>query len=127
MSDQVDVRDLKKAIGYYNRSAKNKIDEACLKLVGIQLKNPKELLSEAIPEYELLREQGWLSRYEEGEWVSEIERIEVRDFKRILNLYFEGNLGPAIQINEKLCDGFGRCIFFYAIGKKIPVAAFKTF
>ena len=75
----------------------------------------------------LNQEKGWLSAsFEKDEWIRELKKAEVRDLKGIVTKYFNGTLAPAILINDKLCDGFGRCIFYHAIGKDILVAKFYS-
>ena len=117
MRSEVNPKDLDDAIRYYTRFQKLPLEKSNLVLHCIEPEDPKELLKDIYP---LNQERGWLAAsYEKEEWIKGLENVEIRRFKRIINNFLDGNLMPVIQINGKLCDGFGRCIFYHAIGKNI--------
>ena len=76
--------------------------------------------------FESYEEKGWLDAlYSSGEWIEQMELQEQRSFENIIINYFNGQSTTIIMIEDILCDGLGRIIFFHAIGKNIKVARFK--
>ncbi|MFX0135271.1 MAG: hypothetical protein ACFFDN_16625 [Candidatus Hodarchaeota archaeon] len=122
MKKEVNPNDLDDAIKYYSKTYKQEIDKKDLFLQSIEFESPKELLKDIyVPE---VREGELDVSYGREKIIEKLNEIEIRRFKRIINNFFDGKLTPAIQINGKLCDGFGRCILYHALGKKILVAKF---
>ena len=123
MIKKITQKDLDDAIKYFNKNSNYKITRKELSFEGFELKEPIELIDKKYP---LNQDKGWLSKsYKKDEWIKTIEDVEVRRFSHIISEFFKGSLTSVIQINEILCDGFGRCIFFHAIGKKVCTSVFS--
>jgi len=124
MKYEVNPKDLDDAIRYFTRNYKHTIDKSSFFLYSFKFQDPKEMLHNIYP---LNQKSGWLvETYKKDQWLHELEVVEVRQFKQIIKRYFEGKLTTVIQINDKLCDGFGRCIFYHAIGENILTAKFYS-
>ncbi len=123
-SDYLEPRenDLQDAISHYNSLYSSNYCKSNLIYKDFKYLNSKNLFKGY---FEPHKEEGWLDTlYGSDEWIEQMEYHEHRPFKNVINNYLSGEIAPIIIINDVVCDGYGRIIFYHAIGRNVPAIKF---
>jgi len=122
-SEEYKKKDFQTGVLHYNTMFQTNYKEKDFTFEEIEYMRPCKLFEGYFEPYE---EEGWLDAlYGSDEWIEQMEMHEKRSFKNVIANYLNGINAPAIIIENMVCDGYGRIIFFHVIGKKVPVAKFK--